>query len=177
MTIEEWQAAMTARLGTQQGPTAWREVRQEDISAFGKATYDPDPMHVDPDWAARHSPFGGTIAFGFWTFSMLTSFYHELHGGSDGGDYGVPHEAMIGINYGVDRLRFIEPVPVGSRIRMLSTLTEIERKGPDRCLVTNDISVEIEGKAQPGLVARWLTMMLMPTDDQPLDGFRRAEAL
>jgi acyl dehydratase len=177
MTIDEWQTAMAKQLGQEQGPTAWRIVHQDDITAFGHATYDPDPMHVDPDWAAANSPFGSTIAFGFWTFAMLTSFFHELQGGSNGGDYGVPHQEMIGINYGVDRLRFIQPVPVGARIRMRATLADIERKGPDRCLITNDITIDIEGEEQPALIARWLTMMLVPESGKTLDGFRRVEAL
>ncbi|TAJ68863.1 MAG: hypothetical protein EPO51_25365 [Phenylobacterium sp.] len=117
MRIDELLAQTQQRLGQEVGPTAWRDVLQSDISAFGACTYDPDPMHVDPAWAVTHSPFGTPIAFGYWTLSMLTSFFHELAGAKPGGDYGVPHEQRIGINYGCERLRFIEPVRVGARIR------------------------------------------------------------
>jgi len=148
-----------ARVGIEMGPTRWRDVTQDDMNGFGRSTHDPDPMHVDPEWAARHSPFGGTIAFGFWTLSMITAFQHEMAGGADGGDYeGVDHVSMIGINYGCDRLRFIEPVQIGSRIR------------------TTDIVVEIEGRDRPALSTRWLSMILVPEADVKLRGFRREGA-
>ncbi|MBB4633254.1 MaoC/PaaZ C-terminal domain-containing protein [Sphingosinicella soli] len=163
-----------ARIGKEMGPTRWRDVTQEDMNAFGISTHDPDPMHVDPEWAAKNSPFGGTIAFGFWTLSMITAFQHEMAGGIDGGGYeGVDDVAMIGINYGCDRLRFIEPVQIGSRIRARGQVVEIDKVGPDRLRRTIDLVVEIEGKERPALSTRWLSMILIPETDVTLQGFRR----
>lgn len=174
MTIEEHLELLKSNIGIEQGPTAWREVKQSDMNAFGGSTYDPDPMHVDPEWATKFSPFGGTIAFGFWTLGMLTSMYHELHGGGDGGEYGQPHEERIGVNYGFERLRFIEPVPVGARIRLRSTLFGVEQRGPDRLLSSSDVVIDIENEPRPALSARWLTMLLIPQAGQRLEGFRRS---
>lgn len=166
-----------ARVGIEMGPTRWRDVTQDDMNGFGRSTHDPDPMHVDPEWAARHSPFGGTIAFGFWTLSMITAFQHEMAGGADGGDYeGVDHVSMIGINYGCDRLRFIEPVQIGSRIRARGWVVEIDKISSDRLRRTTDIVVEIEGRDRPALSTRWLSMILVPEADVKLRGFRREGA-
>ena len=84
----------------------WLTVDQERIDQFGRATLDSDWMHVDPERAKRDGPFGGTVAFGFWTLSMLT--YFVRHAG--GRDY--PEGALYGLNYGFDRVRLIEPVVV-----------------------------------------------------------------
>lgn len=172
MGITELFEATQRKLGQEQGPTRWREVLQSDINAFGAATYDPDLMHIDPDWAAKNSPFGHTIAFGFWTFSMLTCFMHELEGRADGSTDGE----FLGVNYGFDRLRFIEPVPVGARIRGRSTLVAVTMPASDRMLRTQDVTVEIENVARPALVARWLTMQVVPEQGAELTGFRRAVA-
>jgi len=161
------------RLGQELGPTRWREVLQADIDAFGRATYDPDPMHVDPEWAARHSPFKGTIAFGFWTLSMLTAFLHEMAGGGDGGQYEqLPHEAFIGVNYGCDRLRFLEPVPVGARIRARGRLLDVAMLAPDRVRTETEVVVEIEGVEKPALIANWLSLVILPSEPAGLQGFQ-----
>lgn len=162
-----------SRIGQEMGPTRWRVVTQGDIDAFGASTHDPDPMHVDPAWSRKHSPFGHTIAFGFWTLSMITAFQHEMAGGQDGGVYeGIDHASVIGVNYGCDRLRFIEPVRVGSRIRARGSIIEIAQPGPDRLLRTTDLTVEIEGNDRPALATRWLSMLLIADPDTALKGFR-----
>lgn len=162
------------RIGQSLGPTRWRTVVQDDISTFGACTHDPDPMHVDPEWARRLSPFGGTIAFGFWTLSMITAFQHEMAGGADGGRYeGAADGDMIGVNYGCDRLRFIEPVRVGARIRAHGSIVSVEALGPDRLLRKTDLTVEIEGVGRPALSTRWLSMLLLTDPTARLEGFRR----
>jgi acyl dehydratase len=173
MGITKLFEATQQKLGQELGPTRWREVLQSDINAFGAATYDPDLMHIDPEWAAKNSPFGHTIAFGFWTFSMLTCFMHELEGRADGSTEGE----FLGVNYGFDRLRFIEPVPVGSRIRGRSTLAAVTMPARDRILRTQDVTVEIENVARPALAARWLTMLVVPEQGAELTGFRRVAAV
>ncbi|WP_129775654.1 MaoC family dehydratase [Peristeroidobacter soli] len=173
MKIEDLLERERLALGKELGPSRWRDVRQSDIGDFGRCTYDPDPMHVDPEWARTHSPLGGTIAFGFWTLSMTTAMLHELHGGQDGGQYeNIDHADLIGINYGCDRLRFIEPVPVGGRIRARATLVSVEAVAVDRLLRSIDVTVEIEHKQRPALVARWLSMTLLPRHSMSLAGLR-----
>lgn len=132
----------------------WIEVTQEDIDRFGQATHDLDWMHVDPERSERESPFGGTIAFGFWTLAMLTHFVRD----TIGADY--PPGVAYGFNYGFDRVRLMAPVPVGSRIRNHCQVKSIAEKAPGRYLVTMENRVEIEGHEKPALVADWLTMMV-----------------
>ena len=135
----------------------WLLVEQKLIDQFGGATLDSDWMHVDPERAKRDGPFGGTIAFGFWTLSMLT--YFVRHAG--GRDY--PEGALYGLNYGFDRVRLIEPVVVGSRIRNHSELVDITLRGDGRFLVKTENTVEIEHKEKPAMVAEWLFLLVYPT--------------
>jgi acyl dehydratase len=135
----------------------WLLVEQKLIDQFGGATLDSDWMHVDPERAKRDGPFGGTIAFGFWTLSMLT--YFVRHAG--GRDY--PEGALYGLNYGFDRVRLIEPVVVGSRIRNRSELMDITERGDGRFLVKTKNTIEIEHKEKPAMVAEWLFLLVYPT--------------
>jgi acyl dehydratase len=135
----------------------WLLVEQKQIDQFGHATLDSDWMHVDPERAKRDGPFEGTIAFGFWTLSMLT--YFVRHAG--GRDY--PDGALYGLNYGFDRVRLIEPVVVGKRIRNRSKLLEITERGAGRFLVKTENTVEIEGSEKPAMVAEWLVLLVYPT--------------
>ena len=135
----------------------WLRVEQKLIDQFGGATLDSDWMHVDPQRAKRDGPFGGTIAFGFWTLSMLT--YFVRHAG--GRDY--PEGALYGLNYGFDRVRLIEPVVVGSRIRNRSELVDITERGDRRFLVKTENTVEIEHQEKPAMVAEWLFLLVYPT--------------
>jgi acyl dehydratase len=135
----------------------WLTVDQERIDQFGRATLDSDWMHVDPERAKRDGPYGGTVAFGFWTLSLLTHFARQ----ASGRDY--PEGALYGLNYGFDRVRLIAPVPVGARIRNRSEVVEIADRGEGRFLVKTENTVEIEGKEKPALVAEWLFMLVYPT--------------
>jgi acyl dehydratase len=135
----------------------WLTVDQERIDQFGQATLDSDWMHIDPERAKRDGPYGGTVAFGFWTLSMLT--YFVRHAG--GRDY--PEGALYGLNYGFDRVRLIAPVRVGERIRNRATVMEIADRGEGRFLVKTENTVEIEGNEKPAMVAEWLFMLVYPT--------------
>ncbi|QMW21570.1 MaoC family dehydratase [Sandaracinobacteroides saxicola] len=157
-------------IGQSSLPSSWRTVQQADIDAFGKSTDDMDPMHVEPAWAAANGPFGGTIAFGFWTLAMLTSMVREIAGTSLGTDV----QAHFGVNYGFNRVRFVEPVRVGARIRAIVTPIHVDTSHAGRILTTMDVKVEIEGSARPALVAEWLSLTILPTESGRLDGFRRA---
>ena len=132
----------------------WLEVRQELIDQFSEATLDPDWMHIDPDRSRRDGPFDGTIAFGFWTLSMLTYLMRE----TTGSEY--PRGVAYGFNYGLDRVRLMAPVPVGSRIRNHSRVVRIEGRGERRVLLKSENRVEIEGEQKPAMIAEWLGMLV-----------------
>ena len=146
---------LRSQVGQAIGTSPWLVIDQARIDAFAQATNDPDPMHVDPDWCRRESPFKTTIAFGFLTVAMLTHLSHEALGwinstGADDGGYAL--------NYGFDRLRLVEPVPVNSRIRAHFTLLGFAEVRPDEFKTTYGVTVEIEGRERPALVAEWLGM-------------------
>ena len=132
----------------------WLEVEQGPMDQFAAATRDPDWMHIDPERAHRDGPFDGTIAFGFWTLSMLT----YLTRSTLGRDY--PPGVRYGFNYGLDRVRLMAPVPVGGRIRAHFRVLEIEGRGEGRFLVRSENRIEIEGEEKPAMIAVWLGMLV-----------------
>jgi acyl dehydratase len=132
----------------------WLEVEQPSIDRFAAATRDPDWMHIDPERARREGPFDGTIAFGFWTLSMLT----YLTRSTLGGDY--PPGVRYGFNYGLDRVRLMAPVPVGSRIRNHFRIVDIEDRGDSRFVVRSENRIEVEGEEKPAMIAVWLGMLV-----------------
>lgn len=134
----------------------WFTVEQEAINRFGIATADSDWLHTDPERAAKESPYGGTIAFGFWTISMLTHFSRQTFGQ----DY--PDGALYGLNYGFDRVRLLAPVRVGKRIRNHGRLMDVEDRGGHRYLVKTENKIEIEGEEKPAMMAEWLFMLVYP---------------
>jgi acyl dehydratase len=142
--------------GADRFTSGWCDVTQELMDRFADATHDPDWLHVDPERAAREGPFGGTIAFGFWTLSMLTWFLRECMGNQ------YPPEVKYGFNYGLNRVRLMAPVPVGSRVRDHLTITDIVAKGGGRFLVTTHNEVEVEGVEKPAMIADWLVMLVYP---------------
>lgn len=129
-------------------------VDQTRIDEFSDATLAPDWMHIDPERAQRDGPFGGTIAFGFWTMSMLTYFLRH----TAGRDY--PEGAIYGLNYGLDRVRLMAPVRVGKRIRNHAKIADVTERGKGRFLVKTENTVEIEGEDKPAMVAEWLFMLV-----------------
>ncbi|MCC7054361.1 MAG: Nodulation protein N [Gemmatimonadaceae bacterium] len=149
--------------GASIGTSAWLRLDQARITAFGALTDDLEPLHTDPDWCRAHSPVGRTMAYGFLTLSMLTSFFHEV---SDNALAGTTQAASYPLNYGFDRIRFVSPVPVDSRIRAHFTL--LERRGRhDGELLRMAVLVEIEGEARPALTAEWLTLWVAGSPAAP----------
>ena len=142
--------------GEEERASDWVLVEQEQINRFGQSTHDMDWLHTNPERARNESPFGGTIAYGFWTVSMLTHLSRKLVGK----DY--PEGALYGINYGFDRLRWVNPVPVGNRIRLRTRLTKITPKDNQRYLVKSHNEIDVEGSDKPALVADWLFMLFYP---------------
>ena len=139
----------------------WLHVDQERIDAFGQVTEDPDPHHVDPDFAAEHSPWGKTISFGFLTLSLMTPMLYQIYRYPLDG----PPENGYPASYGFDGVRFVAPVPVDSRIRGHFTVREVKERKPGQRQVTFDCRVEIEGQERPAVVGQWHSMWLTPTGD------------
>jgi acyl dehydratase len=148
----------TAVPGQDIGTSDWLLITQDSISQFGEVTLDPDPMHVDPDWA-ESGPFGHTIAFGFQTMSMLSHLLFQALGVDSS-----RHDIAQGyyLNYGCDRLRLITPVPVGSRIRGRFKIADVRQDAQDRKIVKLLAEVDIEGSDRIALFAEWLVMWVPP---------------
>lgn len=132
----------------------WFMVTQDLVDQFGVATCDNHWIHTDPVRASRESPYGGTIAHGFWTLSMLSHLAQQATGG------GYPSDALLGINYGLDRVRFPGPAPAGSRIRLRYELVDVEARPGGRYLVKTHNEVEVEGQDKPAVVADWLFVLV-----------------
>ena len=129
--------------GVELGPTEWHVVDQAKIDAFAEITGDHQWIHVDPAKAAD-SPFGSTIAHGLYSLSRTPAFLEELMAFD-----GFAHS----LNYGYDKVRFIHPLPVGSRIRLRATITSVEETGPGAVKVVTTLTVEADGIDKPILVA------------------------
>ena len=140
-------------VGKEVGVTDWFAIDQERINRFAEATEDYQYIHIDAERAAK-TPFGTTIAHGFLTLSLLSMF------SSQGGGIKLK-DAVMGINYGLDKVRFINPVKVGKRIRARFTLTDASEKQPGRYLLKHSVTVEIEGEEKPALIADWLGMTVV----------------
>ena len=138
-----------ALVGHDLGVSDWLLIDQAKVDAFAEATGDRQFIHVDPV-AAAATPFGGTIAHGFLTLSLLAVLLPERAIVLDG--------IRMGVNYGFERVRFIAPVRTGRRIRARHALKAIEDKGQGRFLTRTDVTVEIEGDDKPALSAEWLGM-------------------
>ena len=133
-------------------PSSWLEITQERIDRFADATNDHQFIHVDPEKASK-TPFRGTIAHGFLTLSLISSLTAEKAPRVEG--------TVMGINYGSDRVRFLRPVPVGSRIRARQKLLEATEKRPGQWLTKTEVTVEIEGRETPAMVAEFLAIIIV----------------
>jgi len=141
-----------SRIGEEVGVSSWLIVDQPRIDAFADATEDRQFIHVDPEAAAR-TPFGGTVAHGFLTLSLLSRMAAEA--------ILVPDSTRMAVNYGFDRVRFIAPVPSGSRVRGRFTLDSLGEKAPGQLLMRHAVTVEIEDEQRPALTAEWLGLMFI----------------
>jgi acyl dehydratase len=142
---------LKAAVGQPQGTGDWLEVTQERINAFADVTEDHQFIHVDPVLAAELSPWKVTVAHGFLTLSLLVKLSQSIPEPPERLD-GI----VMGVNYGFDKVRFISPVKVGSRIRCSSVLAAVELKDPNTLQITRTMTVEIEGETKPALVADWI---------------------
>ncbi len=139
-------------VGKELEPSPWVDITQERVNQFADATNDHQFIHVDPEKAAQ-TPFGGPIAHGFLSLSLLS--YLNAQSGV------VPENLVMGINYGSDKVRYLMPVRVGKRIRSRQKVLEISEKKPGHWLMKTAVTVEIEGEDTPALVAEILSMMVV----------------
>ncbi len=145
-------ADLAGLIGQEIGVSRWITVDQARIDAFAEITEDRQFIHIDPV-AAAQTPFGGTIAHGFLTLSLLSAMTYDAVARLDG--------VVMGVNYGFDKLRFLAPVPAGSKVRGRFKLLSAEDKGGGRWLLKHEVTVEIEGAEKPALIAEWLGMQVV----------------
>jgi acyl dehydratase len=135
--------------GMKLGPSDWIELSQQRINEFADCTEDHQFIHVD-EAKAKNTPFGGTIAHGFLTLSLLAGLIEKI---------GVtPENTVMGMNYGFDKVRFLAPVRSGKRVRMVGEVLNVNQKDENRFLTTFGVSIEIEGEDTPALAAEFLLM-------------------
>jgi acyl dehydratase len=136
-----------ALMGTEVGVSRWFVVDQKRIDQFADVTEDWQFIHIDPD-KAKTTPFGGTVAHGFLTLSMLAAMAYD----------GMPtiEGRVMGVNYGFDKIRFVAPVSSGSRVRAKFKLLEVTPRNANEFLTNTEVAVEIEGSDKPAHVAVWL---------------------
>lgn len=148
MTLENYRK----QIGTEVGVSDWVLVDQARIDAFAACTGDHQFIHVDPVAAAR-SPFGTTIAHGYLTLSLIPMMTYAAVPSIEG--------AKMGVNYGMNKLRFMAPVKSGKRIRGRFTLSGVEQRGDGGYQSTVQVTVEVEGEIKPALAAEWLTLVYL----------------
>jgi acyl dehydratase len=145
-------ATLDEFVGQELGVSDWVTIDQARIDTFAQCTGDNQWIHVDVERAARESPFGGTIAHGYLTLSLLASLAMEVGL--------IPADASAGLNYGLDKVRFITPVRAGARVRSRIVLLEVERKDRGRVILKTSNELQIEGADTPALIAETLALLV-----------------
>jgi acyl dehydratase len=147
------------QVGTEIGISDWITVDQTMIDTFADATLDHQFIHVDPERAKAETPYGGTIAHGFLTLSLLSAMNYS----------GLPkiREQTMGINYGFEKIRFMSPVKCGARVRGRFKLAETRLRGASMLMLTYEVTVEIEDERKPALTATWTTISQFDPKDRP----------
>ena len=141
-----------SRIGQEIGVSGWLKIGQQRIEEFADATEDRQFIHVDQQ-AAAQTPFGGTIAHGFLSLSMLSRMAADV--------MLIPDSTRMAVNYGLDRVRFIAPVRSGKSIRGRFVLDSVDEKAPGQILLGHTVTVEIEGEERPALTAEWLGLIFI----------------
>ena len=149
-------ATVAQFVGRELGASAWVPIEQDRIDAFATCTGDRQWIHVNVDRARRDSPFGGPIAHGYLTLSLVAAMIMELGV--------IPPDAATGLNYGLDKVRFIAPVKAGARVRARAKLRGAEAQDKFRMLLRLDCTLEIEGETKPALVAELLCLLISKSD-------------
>ena len=147
-SLQDALSATKAKIGIEVGVSNWIKVDQKMIDEFAVTTHDEQWIHVDPERAAKETPFGGSIAHGFLTLSLASRFAYDC--------FAMMPGQVMGINYGMNKLRFLMPVRAGSNLRGRFTLQDVTARNDTDLLRTNTLTIEIEGEETPALVAEWL---------------------
>ena len=145
-------AGLEPKVGEEIGVSDWITIDQKMIDDFADCTHDHQWIHVDPERAARETPFGGTIAHGFLTRSLGSAFVYDVVGALEG--------QVMGINYGFEKVRFLSPVKAGSRVRGRFVLKSARKRSATELLRCHTTTFEIEGQETPALVAEWLGLAI-----------------
>jgi acyl dehydratase len=145
-------ASLKARVGTELGVSKWLLVDQQRIQNFAECTEDRQWIHVDVERAKRESPFKGTIAHGYLALSLVAALSMDVGI--------VPSDASAGLNYGLDKVRFLTPVPAGARVRLRVVIDSVDEKQGGQLIVKTINTLEIENAAKPALVAEALALII-----------------
>ena len=155
--IDAAKAAMEAQIGEEVGVANWITVDQAMIDQFADVTHDHQWIHIDPVRAAAETPFGGAIAHGFLTLSLASRFAYDC--------FDLAPGQTMGVNYGFNKLRFLNPVQAGSRLRGRFTLKAVTQRNATDLLRETQLKIEIEGSDTPALVADWLGLAVFAQKD------------
>ena len=147
-TVDE----LELHIGELMGISDWFLVTQDNIDQFGKVTHDDYWIHTDPERVEKEGIFDSTIAHGFFTLSLLTYFNNQMKL--------WPQDVKYGLNYGLNKVRWMSPVPVGKRIRNHVVLKDFRKRGENRYIFTYDCTVEVENEEKPAMTAEWLGMVI-----------------
>jgi acyl dehydratase len=157
MAIPQYSMATAPQfVGRELGASGWVAVDQDRIDRFAECTGDRQWIHVDVERARRESPFGGPIAHGYLTLALVAAMVMELGV--------IPPDAASGLNYGLEKVRFIAPVKAGARVRTRASLLSAEAQSEGRMLLKLNCTLEIEGEPKPALVAETLCMLIGKRD-------------
>ena len=140
------------KVGREVGVSGWIEIDQARIDSFADVTEDRQFIHVDPEAAAR-TPFGGTVAHGFLTLSLLSRMAADA--------MLIPEGVRMGVNYGFEKVRFLAPVRTGKRVRGRFRLERLDEKRSGQWQFTHQVTVEIEGEDKPALIADWIGLVFI----------------
>lgn len=148
LSLDEYKAL----IGTELGASEWMLIDQERINRFADVTEDHQFIHVNPE-LAKQTPFGTTVAHGYLTLSLCAQFGYQALPGIAG--------VKMGVNYGFNKLRFIAPVKVNSRIRGRFKLLDVTQRPDNSVMSTTEVTVDIEGETKPALLGEWLTLVFL----------------
>ena len=148
-------AGLGEKIGQELGVSDWVAIDQARIDAFASCTGDNQWIHVDVERAKRESPFGGPVAHGYLTLSMVASLAMQVGV--------IPKDAAAGLNYGIEKVRFLAPVPAGRRVRLRVVLAGIEPREGGQVIMKTQNTLEVEGSQKPALVAETLALLIPAT--------------
>ena len=145
-------AGLGERIGQELGLSDWVAMDQQRIDAFAACTGDHQWIHVDVERAKRESPFRGTVAHGYLTLAMVAPLAMQIGV--------IPIDAAAGLNFGIDKVRFLAPVPAGARVRLRVVLAGIEPREGGQVIMKTQNTLEVEGSERPALIAETLALLI-----------------